>query len=106
MLLTNLVMHIAVLGSDIAKSEIDPTHVPFNVIEYDVTSVVCQAIFIAGIWSISMNAGSHTAPPPWTHRRRHSQPTGTLLRDGDVEYAGAVREAPSHNIGGDSGDEN
>lgn len=101
LLLTNLMMHVAILGSDIARVTLDAEHAPFNLIEYDVTTVVCQAIFLAGIWSIAMGAGSHEAPPAWAHRGRRTRRPGGLVRDGDVAYAGGV-EAQSHRIGPDS----
>lgn len=101
LLLTNLLMHVAILGSDIARVTLDADNAPFNLIEYDVTTVVCQAIFMAGIWSIAMGAGSHQAPPPWAHRGRRTRRSDGPYRGRDVAYAGAV-EAPPHGIGIDS----
>jgi len=98
LLLTNLVMHISILGSDIARVTLDPDHAPFNLLEYDVATVVCQSIFVMGVFALAFNAGSHTAPPAWAHPRRSYTRGSSEFEETGVEYA-AAGEAPSHTIG-------
>ena len=102
----NIAVHIAVLGSDVARVTPSPETVPFNLLEYDLASLVCQCLFLTGIFALSFNAGSHTSPPPWaTHRGRHRSRGTDFVRDQDVSYATAGSrgcDSPVHAIGLDS----
>ena len=102
----NIAVHVAVLGSDVARVTLSPETVPFNLLEYDLASLICQCLFLTGIFSLSFNAGSHTSPPPWaTHRGRHRSRGTELTRPQDIAYASAGnggRDSPVHSIGLDS----
>ena len=101
----NIAIHIAILGSDVARVTLSPDTVPFNLLEYDLASLVCQCLFLTGIFTLSFGAGSHSNPPPWAHRgRRHGRATA-LTRSPDVDYASADAGpggSPVHSIGLDS----
>ena len=88
-----------------ARVTLSPDTVPFNLLEYDLASLVCQCLFLTGIFTLSFGAGSHSNPPPWAHRgRRHGRATA-LTRSPDVDYASADAGpggSPVHSIGLDS----
>ena len=104
LIFTGFVIHIAVLGSDLARLTLDGISVPQQTVEYDIIIVVNQAIFISGVFCLSFNAGSHSKPPPWAHpvRSSRSRRTGFAepLNESD-EYA-ADGDGTTHTIGLDN----
>ncbi len=101
----NIAIHISILGSDIARVTLSPETAPFNLLEYDCAALVCQCLFLTGVFSLAFNAGSHTNPPPWVgaHRERSRRRTPSPTGDQDIEYATATGNGEerrlTHSIG-------
>ena len=111
LVLTGLMVHVGVLGGDLARITLSSDSVPYNTVEYDIAIVVCQTIYLAGVFCLAFGAGSHSRPPPWAHRdrtasrrRQGRDPAGDGLGQafvlGETEYAEAGTDgAVSHTIG-------
>lgn len=122
LVLTGLMVHVGVLGGDLARITLSSDSVPYNTVEYDIAIVVCQTIYLAGVFCLAFGAGSHSRPPPWAHRDRTASRRrqgrnqsgdglGSAFVLGETEYAEAgTDDGVSHTIGladndddGDSG---
>jgi hypothetical protein len=111
LVLTGLVVHVGVLGADLARITLSSESVPYNTIEYDIAIVVCQTIYLAGVFCLAFGAGSHSHPPPWAHRDRPgsnratregsgAQGLGSAFALGETDYAAAgTDDGVTHTIG-------
>ncbi len=111
LVLTGLMVHVGVLGADLARITLSSESVPYNTVEYDIAVVVCQTIYLAGVFCLAFGAGSHSRPPPWAHRdrtasrrRQGRNPAGDGLGStfglGETDYAaGGTDDGVSHTIG-------
>lgn len=98
LVLCSFTVSVAVTGADIARVSVE-AEIPITTVGYDLSIVVCQSIFIAALFSLGFNAGSHTRPPPWAHRRTKKSAAWRNSDEEDVVYAAADDRTGQHVIG-------
>ena len=98
LVLCSFTVSVAVAGADIARVSVQ-AEIPVTTVGYDLSIVVCQSIFIAALFSLGFNAGSHTRPPPWAHRRTKTRAPWKEEDEEDVVYAAADDTRGAHVIG-------